>query len=180
MAGHPSSRTKPFRLSTNLKRDIRSWSRLWGLPSLSQKVTVRFNGRLRTTVARLLSGIDVIEVGPRFIALRSKRREILCHELAHAAANRRRRGGQRPHGAEWAALVQSAGFSPAAQLTVPRSSSVSTQSRDARYEHRCLVCQFVKLARRPVHSWKCPECVRCGLPGNLQVSALRRGRRFSE
>ncbi len=89
MAGHPSSTTKPFRLSTNLKRDIRCWSRLWGLPSLSQKVTVRFNGRLRTTVARLLSDIDVIEVGPRFIVLRSKRREILCHELAHAAASRR-------------------------------------------------------------------------------------------
>lgn len=180
MAGHPSSTTKPFRLSTNLKRDIRCWSRLWGLPSLSQKVTVRFNGRLRTTVARLLSRIDVIEVGPRFISLRSKRREILCHELAHAAANRRRRGRQRPHGAEWAALMQSAGFDAVAQLTAARKSSPPPQSRDARYEHRCLVCQFVKVARRPVHSWKCPECIRCGLPGNLKVTVLRRGRRSSE
>lgn len=180
MAGHPSSRTNPFRLSTNLKRDIRSWSRLWGLPSLSQKVTVRFNGRLRTTVARLLSDIDVIEVGPRFIALRSKRREILCHELAHAAVNRRRSGRQPPHGAEWAALVQSAGFDPVAQLTAARKDSPPSQARDVRYEHRCLVCQLVKVARRPVHSWKCPECVRCGLPGNLNVSVLRRGIRSSE
>jgi predicted SprT family Zn-dependent metalloprotease len=180
MAGHPSSRTKPFRLSTNLKRDIRSWSRLWGLPSLSQKLTVRFNGRLRTTVARLLSGIDVIEVGPRFISLRSKRREILCHELAHAAVNRRLRGRQPPHGAEWAALVQRAGFDPVAQLTAARRPSTSTRPRNVRYEHRCLVCQFIKLARRPVHSWRCPECVRCGLPGDLKVSALRRGRRSSE
>lgn len=180
MAGHPSSRTRSFRLSTNLKRDISSWSRLWGLPSLSQKVTVRFNGRLRTTVARLLSGIDVIEVGPRFIALRSKRREILCHELAHAAVNRRPAAGQSPHGTEWAKLVRSAGFDPVARLAVPRTLSPSKHARDARYEHRCLVCQFIKLARRPVHSWRCPECVRCGLPGDLKVSALRRGRRSSE
>lgn len=176
MAAHPSSRTKPFHLSKTLKEDIQGWSQLWGLPNLSQEVTVRFNGRLRTTVARLLSGVDVIEVGPRFIALQSKRREILCHELAHAAASRRRRGGQPPHGAEWAALVQSAGFDPVPRLTVPRKSSPSRQSRELRYEHRCLVCQFVRVARRSVHSWRCAECVRCGLPGKLTISVLNGSR----
>lgn len=176
MAAHPSSRTRPYRLSNSLKGDIQRWSRLWGLPDLSQEVTVRFNGRLRITVARLLSGVDVIEVGPRFIALRSKRREILCHELAHAAASRRPRGGLPPHGAEWAALVQSAGFDPVSRLTVPRRVSPSTLSRNVRYEHRCLVCQFVRVARRSVHSWRCAECVRCGLPGKLTISVLN-GRR---
>jgi predicted SprT family Zn-dependent metalloprotease len=176
MAAHPSSRTRPFRLSTNLKEDMRSWSRLWGLPNLSQEVSVRFNGRLRTTVARLLSSVDIIEVGPRFITLKSKRGEILCHELAHAAASRRPVGGQPPHGPEWAALVQSAGFDPVSRLTVPRKSSPSTQSRDVRYEHRCLVCQFVRVARRSVHSWRCAECVRCGLPGKLTISVLNGSR----
>jgi len=147
---------------------MQSWSRLWGLPTLSQEVKVRFNGRLRTTVARLLSSVEVIEVGPRFVASQSKRREILCHELAHAAANRRR-GGRQPHGAEWAALVRRAGFDPVTRLTVSQKSSRSKQSRDGRYEHRCLVCQFVRVARRPVRSWRCAECVRCGLPGNLAV-----------
>jgi predicted SprT family Zn-dependent metalloprotease len=180
MAAHPSLRTSPFRLSKNLKEDIQSWSRLWGLPNLCQQVSVRFNGRLRTTVARFLSNLNIIEIGPRFIALRSKRREIICHELAHAAANRRRAAGQSPHGPEWSRLVRSAGFDPVAQLTAARKSSPPTQPRNVRYEHRCLVCQFVRLARRPVHSWKCPECVRCGLPGNLKVSALRKGRHYSE
>jgi predicted SprT family Zn-dependent metalloprotease len=115
-------------------------------------------------------------VGPRFIVLRSKRREILCHELAHAAANRRPAAGQSPHGAEWSKLVQSAGFDPVAQLTTARKSSPSPQSRDARYEHRCLVCQFVRVARRPVASWRCPECVRCGLPGKLTVKRFSKGR----
>jgi predicted SprT family Zn-dependent metalloprotease len=176
MAAHPSSRKKPFRLSANLKEDIQGWSRLWGLPNLSQEVTVRFNGRLRTTVARLLSGVDVIEVGPRFIALQSKRREIICHELAHAAVKKRLRGGQPPHGPEWAALVRFAGFDPVPRLTVPQKSSPSTQSRNVRYEHRCLICQFVRVARRSVHSWRCAECVRCGLPGKLTISVLNRSR----
>jgi predicted SprT family Zn-dependent metalloprotease len=166
-----------FRLSTNLKQDIQSWSRLWGLPNLSEEVTVRFNGRLRTTVARLLSDVDVIEVGPRFIDLRSKRREIICHELAHAAANRRPRRGKPPHGVEWAALVLSAGFDPVPRLAVSRKSSPSTQSRNVRYEHRCLVCQFVRVARRSVHSWRCPECISCGLPGKLTISVLNGSRR---
>ena len=143
MAAPTSSRTNPFHLSQNLNEAMDSWSHLWGLPNLSQEVTVRFNGRLRTTVARLLPRIDVIEVGPRFIALRSKRREIICHELAHAAANRRPRRGKPPHGVEWAALVLSAGFDPVSRLAVSRKSSPSTRSRNVLYEHRCLVCQFV-------------------------------------
>jgi len=170
MAAHLASRTRPFCLPKKLKQDMQRWSRLWGLPNLSQDVTVRFNGRLRTTIARLLSSVDIIEVGPRFIALQSKRREILCHELAHAAANRRGPAGQPPHGAEWVALVQSAGFDPTSRLRVPHQSRPRRQSRPTRYEHRCLVCQFVRVARRSVHSWRCGECVRCGLPGKLTIS----------
>jgi predicted SprT family Zn-dependent metalloprotease len=176
MAAYPTPRTKPFRLSKNLSEDMQSWSRLWGLPNLSKEVTVRFNGRLRITVARLLSSVDVIEVGPRFIALQSKRREILCHELAHAAARRLSLGKRSPHGAEWAALVQGAGFDPVSRLAVPRKSSPSTRSRDVRYEHRCLVCQFVRVARRSVHSWRCAECVRCGLAGELAISVINGSR----
>jgi predicted SprT family Zn-dependent metalloprotease len=177
MAALPSPRTGPFRLSKNLKEDMQSWSRLWGLPDLSQEVSVRFNRRLRTTIARL-SSLDVIEVGPRFIALQSKRREILCHELAHAAASRRPLGSQRPHGSEWAALVKTAGFDPVSRLRVSGTLSPSTRSRAVRYEHRCLVCQFVRVARRSVHSWRCAECVRCGLPGELTISVLN-GRRIA-
>jgi predicted SprT family Zn-dependent metalloprotease len=170
-----SSKAKPFRLSRALQEDMQSWSRLWGLPNLSQEVSVRFNSRLRTTVARLLSNADIIEVGPRFIAARSKRREILCHELAHAAATR---GARRlsPHGSDWAALVQRAGFRPASHLKIPTESSRPKELARSRYEHRCPVCQFVRLARRPVTRWKCAECVRCGLSGKLIISLLIAGR----
>ena len=177
MAADAPPRTEPFRLSKNLKEDMQHWSLLWGLPSLSHEVTVRFNTRLRTTIARLLSSVDIIEVGPRFMALQSKRREILCHELAHAAVSRLCRGPQSPHGSQWAALVKSAGFDPASRLTLPRKlSATPRQSRDFRYEHRCLVCQFVRVARRSVHSWRCAECVHCGLPGKLTISVINGSR----
>src|SRR5262245_41833849 len=172
MTFHTPSRTKSFRLSKDLQRDIKSWSKLWGVPNLSKEIEFRFNGRLRSTVARLLSNLNIVEVGPRFVALRSKRREIICHELAHAVANKRARVDHPPHSPEWAKLVRSAGFNPSARLKVPRLSSPSTQSRKVRYEHRCLVCQFVRMARRPVYSWRCPECVRCGLPGELTVRSF--------
>ena len=172
MAAH-RSRTRPFRLSRDLQQDIQSWSKLWGVPNLSKEIKVSFNARLRSTVARLLSDIDVIQVGQRFIALRSKRREILCHELAHAAVSRRATADHSPHGVEWEKLVRSAGFKPTSRLTVSQPSSHSTRKSDVRYEHRCLVCQFVSVAQRPVHSWRCPECVRCGLPGKLTVKRFR-------
>jgi len=176
VAARPLSRTIPFRLSKKLEMDMRRWSRLWGMPNLSQEVKVRFNGRLRSTVARLLHQVDIIEVGPRFIALRTRRREILCHELAHAAVSRRPLAGERPHGAVWKTLVQSAGFDAVVRITVQRKSRGSIQSRSLRYEHRCPVCQFVRFGRRPVNGWRCAECVRCGLPGKLTISVLNGSR----
>jgi predicted SprT family Zn-dependent metalloprotease len=167
-----SAKAKPFRLSKALQEDMQSWSRLWGLPNLSHEVSVRFNRRLRTTVARLLRDADIIEVGPRFIAARSKRREILCHELAHAAATRVASRRLSPHGADWSAFVERAGFRPVSHLKIPTESSRPTKLARSRYEHRCPVCQFVRLARRPVSRWKCAECVRCGLSGKLIISLL--------
>jgi len=169
MAVRPTSKAKPFHLSKDLQQAIQSWSRLWGVPKLSKEIKVRFNARLRSTVARFLSDRNLVEVGPRFLSLRSKHREILCHELAHAAANKSTNADHSPHGVDWAKLVRSAGFNPSARLNVHRTPSRKTKSRGLSYEHRCLVCQFVRMARRPVYSWRCPECVRCGLSGELTV-----------
>jgi hypothetical protein len=38
-----------------------------------------------------------------------------------------------------------------------------------RFEHRCPVCQSVRLARRRMTAWRCAECVEAGLNGVIDI-----------
>jgi ribosomal protein L37AE/L43A len=38
------------------------------------------------------------------------------------------------------------------------------------YEHRCVVCQAVRYARKRVRNWRCVECFGAGLDGALKIS----------
>jgi predicted SprT family Zn-dependent metalloprotease len=80
----------------------------------------------------------------------------------------------RPHGKEWAALVEMAelaGF----RTATPRQSSpkkLTKRSSSSRFEHVCLVCHFKRVAKRRVPSWRCPDCRAAGLPGDLAIEKL--------
>jgi ribosomal protein L37AE/L43A len=43
----------------------------------------------------------------------------------------------------------------------------------ALFAHTCPVCQFRRIARRRVPTWRCPDCYAAGLPGDLAVERLR-------
>jgi predicted SprT family Zn-dependent metalloprotease len=158
-------------LSKNLAVAVERWSRVWRVPGLPAKVSFSRNDRLKTTIARWLEDPQCVELGPRFFALRSRREEILCHELAHAAAILLHGRGIAPHGPQWCALVEAAGFSPGSRLKTRRRGPQQTRPVPTLllYEHRCPICHAVRYAKRAMAGWRCVECVGAKLPGQLQI-----------
>ena len=164
-------------------------SRRWGLPKSILDVGLRLNPRLTRSVARYRRENGVIELGPRFLRLRARRKEVLCHELAHVAVEYLYGKQSQPHGSEWRKLMESAGFVPAVRLSAtPQSLTKKAVGANADapitswggrqtmlryvYEHRCPVCQMTQRAKRPVSRWRCAECVAAGLAGDLEITRI--------
>lgn len=74
-----------------------------GLQSLSTKVTVRWNSRMRSTAGRATWPDAVVELNPALHAISHEETErTFLHELAHLVAYERAgRRRIRPHGPEW-------------------------------------------------------------------------------
>jgi len=177
------------RIETELGFLSQKLSRRWGLPRSALDAGLRFNPRLTRSVARYRRENGVIELGPRFVRLRARRKEVLCHELAHVAVDYIYGKRAQPHGSEWRKLVEAAGFVPTVRLSAtPKNhnqKAVGTNvgapatvlgSRQTTlryvYEHRCPVCQMTQRARRPVNRWRCAECVAAGLAGDLEITRI--------
>ena len=158
-------------LSNTLLSKALDWASLWGVPHLLEEMTVKRNGKLRTTVARWIAEKKQMELGPRFFELTQNQSNVLCHELAHAAATQIYGNRISPHGREWRALIRAAGYEPSSKLHNARCTTMNFgkgRSR-LRYEHRCPVCHSVRYAKTRMHSWRCTECIRCGLSGQLEI-----------
>lgn len=160
-------------ITGHLSEAAANWARLWGVPELLAGITFRRNERLRSTIARWLLNEHCVELSPRFFALRRRQEEILCHELAHAAAvvNYGRR--VEAHGPAWRALVHAAGFEPSVRFRSSRRRGAQprrTTHRPQLFEHRCLVCHAVRFAGKPNNRWRCVECLCNGLAGRLRIS----------
>ena len=164
------------RCAEQFAKELRAWGFLWRVPALGSIVMVAPNFRLRTTLARYVLKLRTIELGPGFFRLRRRRLAVLCHEAAHAAVALKFTAAEKPHGLIWASLVEEAGYPAQTTWALPRGRAASNRRniRNTRkrlvYEHRCPVCQFRRLARRPVRVWRCPECLAAGLPAVLTVT----------
>lgn len=160
--------------SANLTALMRPWARRWGLPGLEDGVRVRFNPRLRRSAGRCSPATGEISLHPALASAPPQSlATVLCHELAHVAAYQLHGRAARPHGPEWAELVIQAGHRPSVALP-SRTLGIPAPSQRKQpgpsYLHRCPVCHFSRLARRPVPAWRCAECVAAGLDGRLIVS----------
>jgi predicted SprT family Zn-dependent metalloprotease len=155
-----------------LRELLRQWATRWRVPDLLDGVTFRQNARLRTTIARWVIKSNTLEVGERFFDLRFDHREILCHELAHAAAVIMHGRAVRPHGPGWRELVRSAGYEPKTYYIIDRTTHNCREEvrTPLIYEHRCPVCHAVRFGRKAVTNWRCIECIGAGLPGYLTVT----------
>ena len=155
----------------------RQWARKWPIPELRDAGRLQFNPRLTRTIARWVLATRRLEVGSRFFESDRNQTAILCHEYAHAAAVLRFGPAVRPHGIEWQQFIQAAGFEPVARHRgVPPAAIRSPGRRRVRsvmFEHRCLVCQSVRLGRRKMTRWRCAQCVQDGLSGDLSIRALQ-------
>jgi predicted SprT family Zn-dependent metalloprotease len=165
-------------LSNALLRKALDWASLWGIPELLEGMTVKRNRKLRTTVARWIEEKKLMELGPRFFKLTKRQSDILCHELGHAAAQKLYGKRISPHGREWCALIRAAGYEPSSKLHNTRCTKAKVRKSESRvrYEHRCPVCHSVRYANTRMRSWRCAECVRCGLSGQLEISRFEERR----
>jgi predicted SprT family Zn-dependent metalloprotease len=135
-------------------------------------VAVAVNRRFVTTVAAFRPKTETIELSARVLSMPLiKRREVICHEAAHALVWRRHHARAMPHGPQWRALVRAAGFSPAPSTIRCRTRPPARPK--GRFRHTCQVCQFSSVARREMPLWRCPECRALGLLGMLNIERIR-------
>ncbi len=152
----------------------------WNVPAIVDRVEIQLSQRLRSSLGRCVPNRGIVRLNRRLlVAQPALIEEVLCHELAHVATYELYGKRCRPHGPEWAALMRTAGFEPRVRARL--SHDVEAVVRAARagrplYEHRCPVCQAIRLARRPVPQWRCAACAAAGREGKL-VIAKRAGRR---
>jgi len=162
----------------SVQRHVRCWIALWGLPDLDERLTIEWSPRLRRSLARAFPSRNLVKLSPALLtAPRRLVLEALCHELAHVVVHKMHRRRRRPHGLEWARLVQAAGFPP--RTRVPLAGDTPTGAACGRrttsgllYLHACPVCHVRRLARRRVTRWRCAACVAAGLEGRLMISVV--------
>jgi predicted SprT family Zn-dependent metalloprotease len=162
---------------------------LWSLPDLSPTATIEFSDRMTTSLGRCVPSRRLIRLNARLRDGDDELlKEVLCHELAHLAVYVRFGRGAEPHGKEWRRLVSLAGYEPrrraesvlsdtAARDQVGRDEPPTRRWASSHFEHRCPVCQSVRVARTASPRWRCSECVADGLDGELVITPLPQGDR---
>ena len=99
-------------------------------------------------------------------------REVICHEVAHAATYARHGSGCRPHGSEWSALMLAAGQPARARLPADilpphlRHHTVPNLP----FRHRCPRCDATRNGRRAMPHWRCSRCQAAGHEGLLKIT----------
>ena len=163
---------------------LADWAQLWGVPGLEERLSVQISTRLRTSLGRYSPAQGALRVASYLLdGPQSLLREVLCHEAAHAAVYELHGRTVRPHGREWQALMRKAGFVPRTRIPTAELDRLPLPARRARvlWEHRCPVCQALRVAGRPVRAWRCAACRAAGLSGELvieRVTAHGREARF--
>lgn len=160
-------------LPNRVLRALNSWCENWDTPDIPKTVIFSFSSRLSRTLARchplqnrIVVRADLALAPYRLLA------EVLCHELAHLATYRLHGPNAKPHGKEWQELVRRAGFEPRIRIQNASAGNVMKKRRisPAIFEHRCHICQIVRVSRRPVLNWRCAACLDAGLEGAMVIT----------
>lgn len=165
------------RLGPIARPAVRRWCSDWGVPSLAAQLRIVASSRLRTSLGLCAPTRGELRIasflldGPRELLL-----EVLCHEAAHAAAHVLHGKGLRPHGREWRALMEAAGYAPRARIPATDLDALAAGGlRRVLWLHRCPVCRAHRSAGRPVPEWRCGTCRGAGLRGDLVITRQELG-----
>lgn len=129
-----------------------------GCPQLAEKLTIRWNPRMRSTAGTAYPAKILITLNPRLLSFgeeevdRTLRHE-LAHVLAHFRVGRRRIA---PHGAEWQAACRDLGLTDERRchdLPLPR------RSQARRHAYACPACGVIISRVRPLK--KKMACLAC-------------------
>ena len=156
---------------TQVSKLLQDWAGIWGVPELV-RTDVRFSKRLIKTLGRTHRSTRRITLADR---LRNTSNAellvlVLCHEAAHVAVHCLHGQEKKPHGREWASLVEKAGFIPTVSAPVADVGLSKGRKRRWRYVHSCTVCHATRIGYRPVRQWRCVECTDLGLAGELNIT----------
>lgn len=108
---------------------------LWQAEGLKERITWRWNARLRTTIGRAMLDDMVLELNPLLLGRNPEEmRGVVVHELAHLVTTNRYGFRVPPHGNEWKSLMRAAGESTRAthSLDVEGLRAKSTRRRRRR------------------------------------------------
>ena len=157
-------------LTSQIKSRVEEYFELWGMRELSESVSIEFSQRLTRSLGRT----QVANHDIRLNTLLEKEGqdlldEVLCHELAHIAVYEHFGPAAKPHGKEWAELVEKAGYEPRVRIGL-EGAEVTKQAR--KFEHICPVCQTVRYAAREMTRWRCSACTDAALEGVLLIRSI--------
>jgi predicted SprT family Zn-dependent metalloprotease len=136
----------------------RAWLRAAGCKSAAERVSVRWNPRMRSSAGTARAAKMAIELNPRLLQFgEAEVMRTLKHEVAHLIAFHR--AGRRriaPHGREWRAACR--------ELGVPDESRCHTlplpaRSLTRRHRYRCPVCHYELARVRPLR--RACACIAC-------------------
>lgn len=120
-------------LSTITPEFLQGWCDLWCADDLAPEISVELSSRMTRSLGRCYPDRKLIRIA-RFVLEDSDAlfREVLCHEAAHLAAYHLHGRSIRPHGHEWKALMQMAGYPPAVRFKESRLTKVPPVARRQR------------------------------------------------
>jgi len=175
----------PIRHVELLHARLDAWAMLWDVPLLAKSVRIRTSARYRRSLgayhpkhSQITLASWLLDDAP-YAHPHPLLEEVLCHEAAHAAvhlvgAGHGSRSGPRPHGPEWRGFMIAAGVEPRVRIPeglMPEGIRARTAAGKT-WEHRCLSCQAVRMARIRVTRWRCRRCVEKGGSGRLGIRKL--------
>ena len=144
---------------SNLSAPMKRWERVWGLPGLTESVSLAFSERMTRSAGRARPSLGRITLAARLTKLpRPVLLKALCHEFAHVAAFRLHGRRAKPHGPEWRSLVEQAGYVASTRLLVasaPRPPKIGARRRVACF---CPVCGAKCRVARSSVQHHCREC----------------------
>jgi predicted SprT family Zn-dependent metalloprotease len=140
---------------------------LWQAENLKERITWRWNARLRTTIGRAMLDDMVLELNPLLLGRNPEEmRGVVVHELAHLVTTNRYGFRVPPHGNEWKSLMRAAGESTRAthSLDVEGLRAKPTRRRRrrrARVFPFLMLCLFLPLMSCASSANDCRDCDDC-------------------